>query len=553
MGLIRLLLLTSASILPAAERFDVIVYGGTSGGVAAAVHAARMGKHVALIHPGKHIGGLSSSGLGSTDTGVRKSIGGIAREFYRRVKEYYHSDRAWRQETRDEYLCSPERRAWRRDWDELMREPEWYYFEPHVAERIFDRMVAEAGVKTHRGERLDLRNGVKKSGPWITSIRMESGRVFEGTVFIDTSYEGDLMAKAGVSYTVGREADSDYGELFAGYRPMFARGGHQFRFNLSPYVVPEDASSGLLPGIEPYRIRKEGEGDRRIQAYNFRLVLTDVPSNRVPFTKPEGYDPRRYELFLRYLQAGVKAGQPVSVLGKIRHLMPNRKTDSNNHGAFSTDYVGANYDYPEGDYATRERIFREHVTYTKGLLWFVLSDPRVPAHAKEEIADLGWARDEFTDHDNFPRELYVREARRMIGSYVMTEHDCVGARRAQDSIGLGSYTIDSHVTHRYVDKHGHVRNEGTLGGSVPRPYPISYRAIVPRRQECTNLLVPVCLSATHVAASAGKSMGNCMATGHAAGLAAALAVRKGFPPRALDVRALQDALRQDGVDLERGA
>lgn len=546
----RIVLLFAAVFCANAEHFDIVVYGGTSGGVVAAVQAARMGKKVALIHTGRHLGGMTSGGLGSTDMGNRQAIGGIAREFYRRVKDYYTADSAWVQEKRSDFVSGPERKKLRADWDQLIQEPEWYLFEPHVAEQIYDRMVSEAGVEVYRGERLKWTGGVRKAGARILSIIMESGKTFEGEMFIDASYEGDLVAKAGVAYEVGRESQSEYGEVFAGYRPVFTRDGHQFQFDLDPYIREGKPSSGLLPGIEPPHEIPEGTGDKRIQAYNFRLVLTDVAANRVAFTKPERYDPHRYELLLRYMQAAERAHDPLWILGEITHLMPNRKSDSNNHGAFSTDLIGGNYAYPEGDYATRQRIYQDHVDYTKGLLWFVLSDPRVPEHARNEVSRWGWARDEFQDNGNFPHELYVREARRMLGEYVMTEHDATGERLAPDSVGLGSYPVDSHGTHRYVDAQGHVRNEGTLGGSVPRPYPISYGALAPKREQATNLLVPVCLSSSHAAYGSIRMEPVFMILGQSAATAAVLAMNGKTAVQDVSYVELRRRLLADGQVLD---
>ncbi len=526
--LVTLAILMALGVLThAAESADVVVYGGTSGGVIAAVQAGRMGKQVVLVEPSKHVGGLTSGGLGATDYGRKESIGGLSREFYQRVKKYYADPAKWH--------TSKPAGLWRYD----PTEQEMWYFEPHVAEKIYHDMLREAGVKVALGERLDLKQGVKQSGARITSIVMESGRELRGKVYIDATYEGDLMAKAGVSYHVGREANSVYGESVNGVQPATTKiGGADFFYKVDPYVKPGDPSSGLLHGIQPGPLPPRGSGDRGVQAYNFRLALTDVPTNKVEFERPADYDPAKYELMLRYLLldgsdkvfAHYPTPKPIEHPGlgydPNRVIMPNRKTDQNTKGAVSSDYVGMNWDYPDGDYATRERIYHEHESYHRGMLWFLANDPRVPAAYREPMRIWGLAKDEFTDNRNWPHQLYVREARRMIGEYVMTELDCRGDRVAPDSIGLASYGTDSHFIRRYVDADGWVQNEGHMGGRVPQPYPISYRALTPKRVQCENLLVPVCLSASHVAYGSIRMEPVYMILGQSAGAAGVLAINE---------------------------
>ncbi len=526
------------SILPAqggeGDRYDIVVYGGTSAGVAAAVQAARMGRSAVLIEPGRHIGGLSSGGLGMTDTGNRAAIGGISREFYRRIKAHYEQDSAWTRERRQDY------KFMRADDDALWR------FEPHVAEKTFNDMIREAKIPVALRERLDLRKGVTKEGPRIVSIVMESGRTFRGRIFIDATYEGDLMARAGVSYTVGREANSTYGETLNGVQTRRAV-HHQFLHPVDPYVKPGDPSSGLLPGVHGGHPGEEGQGDRRVQAYCFRMCLTDVPENRAPFPKPGGYDPMRYELFLRYILAGWR-----DVWGN-HQMMPNRKSDTNNHGAFSTDNIGMNYEYPDGDYATREKIIREHETYQKGLMWFLVNDPRVPDDLRAKVEKWGPARDEFTDNDNWPHQLYVREARRMISDYVHTELDCRRRRATPESVGMGSYNMDSHHVQRYVDENGHARNEGDIQVNPGGPYMISYRSIRPKPEECTNLLVPVCLSSSHIAYGSIRMEPVFMILGQSAATAAAIAVEEDIDVQKVDYGRLRRRLLRDGQVLETPA
>ena len=512
--------------------YDVVVYGGTSGGVAAAVSAARLGKSVILIEPGRHLGGLTSGGLGRTDIGNKQAIGGISREFYHRAYLYYRNEDAWKFEQRQDYEPGQE-------WD---AEETWWMFEPHVAEAIFQDMVTEARVPVVYGQRLDLENGVSKDGSRILAITMESGRVFRGRMFIDATYEGDLMAKAGVSYTVGRESNAEYGETLNGVQTRQAT-KHQFNHPVDPYVEPGDPSSGLLPGLHSGGPGMEGESDHRVQAYNFRMCLTDVPENRLPYPKPADYDPLRYELLLRYYEAGFDR---VPWLPK---MMPNRKTDTNNSGGFSTDDIGMNYDYPEADYAARENIIREHASYQQGLMWTLANHPRVPEKIREKVSRWGLARDEFVDNDNWPYQLYIREARRMVSDYVMTEQNCRGQRIAPDPVSFGAYNMDSHNTQRYVDHNGHARNEGDIQVRVS-PYPVSYRSIVPRAGECSNLLVPVCLSASHIAFGSIRMEPVFMILGQSAATAACLAIDDGVSVRELEYGKLGKQLLIDRQVLE---
>ncbi|MFA6561443.1 MAG: FAD-dependent oxidoreductase [Verrucomicrobiia bacterium] len=515
----------------AAETHDVVVYGGTSSGVIAAVQVARSGKTVVLIEPGRHLGGLSSGGLGATDIGVKKAIGGLAREFFHRVWQCYRNERSWKYGTCADYLALS---RGRQSWDQ---EQAWWMFEPYVAEKVFLEMIREVKVPVIYGERLDLKRGVVKQGRRIERIVMESGRSFAGKVFMDASYEGDLMAKAGVSYAVGREPNSRYTETLNGAQPHRQHERyyffHQFMKPVNAFVTPGNRESGLLPGVHHGGPGSEGEGDHRIQAYCFRTCLTDQPGNQAPITKPEGYNPLRYELLLRYYEAGFDK-IPVDPLARLGPnglspgvFLPNRKTDNNNIHAVSVDNTGMNYDYPDGDYATRERIIRDHVTYQQGLYWTLANNPRVPEALRREMRRWGLARDEFADNGHWPHQLYVREARRMISDCVVTEHNCLGQRPVPDPVGLGSYGMDSHNVQRYVDEQGNVRNEGnvqTEGNVALRPYPISYRSIVPKASQCANLLVPVCVSASHVAYGSIRMEPVFMVLGQSAALAAVEAI-----------------------------
>jgi hypothetical protein len=516
------------------DRYDIVIYGGTSAGVAAAVQASRMDKSVILIEPGKHLGGLTSGGLGRTDSGDKSVIGGISREFYQRLKKHYDNPGSWKQENPSDYEgYSPGNDA---VWG----------FEPHVAELTFERMLNEENIPVVRNERLDLKNGTVVADGKIISIRMESGLLITGRIFIDATYEGDLMAGAGVSYTVGRESNLTYGESLNGVQKAQAV-YHQFKDGVDPYIVPGDPSSGLLPGVHDGDPGREGQGDHRVQAYCFRMCLTDVEENRIPYPKPEGYEERQYELLLRNFEAG-EDGMPW-----LPGMMPNRKTDTNNRTGFSTDYIGMNYDYPEADYERRAEIIREHEVYQKGLMWTLAHNPRVPEHIRKEISRWGLAKDEFTDNGNWPHQLYIREARRMKGEYVVTENDCRRLIIVEDPVGLGSYQMDSHHCQRYVTPEGFVKNEGDVEVSPGGAYLISYRAIVPKREEIRNLLVPVCLSASHIAYGSIRMEPVFMILGQSAAAAASQALDDKTAVQDVDYRKLRQQLLKDKqiLDLPR--
>jgi hypothetical protein len=509
--------------------YDIVIYGGTAAGMASAVQVADMGKTVVLIEPGKHIGGLTSGGLGATDIGNKAAIGGLSREFYRRVARYYADDSAWKWQKRGEYRTRRERGNSKEMWT----------FEPHVAEKILRQMLAEKKIQVVFNERLDLKNGVKKTGTRIDAITMESGRTFRGKVFVDCTYEGDVMAKADVAYHVGREANKVYGETLNGVQVKNAV-HHQFSKPVDPYVKPGDPTSGLLPGVQAGGPGIDGAGDRKVQAYCFRMCTTDVPKNRAAWKKPKDYNPLRYELLLRNCEAG-DARNPWNPL-----FMPNRKTDTNNNFAISTDNIGKNFDYPDGDYATRERIFREHLSYQQGLMWTLANHPRVSAEMRAHFQNLGLAKDEFIETDNWPHQLYVREARRMISEYVMTQHNCQGRVEAKDAVGLAAYTMDSHNIQRYVDKNGHARNEGDVQVGGFSPFPISYRSIRPKKSECPNLLVPVCLSASHIAYGSIRMEPVFMVLAQSAATAASFAIDANIAVQDIDIAKLQKRLLADG-------
>lgn len=495
---------------------DVIIYGGTSAAVIAAVEVAQTGKKVIIVSPDIHLGGLSSGGLGFTDTGDKSTIGGLSREFYHRIWLHYNDSASWKWQKQSEYgnkgqgtvaIDGENRTMW--------------IFEPHVAEKVFEDFIKENNILVYRDEWLDRETGVVKQSGKIISMTTLSGKKFSGKVFIDATYEGDLLAAAGVSYHVGREGNEVYNEEWNGVQTGVYHHRHHFKVlnqPIDPYWVPGDPSSGLLPRISPDHPGVKGEGDHRVQAYCFRVCMTNHPENRISFPKPQGYDSTQYELLVRIFDAGWREW-----FAKFDDI-PNRKTDTNNHGPFSSDNIGMNYDYPEASYERRKEIIKEHETYQKGLLWFVANDPRVPTEIRTEMQKWGLAKDEFADNENWPRQLYIREARRMVGKFVMTENELLKRSPTPESVGMGSYTIDSHNIQRYVTEEGHVHNEGDIGVGLPEPYEIAYGALVPKKEECQNLFVPVCASTSHIAFGSIRMEPVFMILGQSAAVAACMAI-----------------------------
>jgi len=494
---------------PAKSAYDIVIYGGTSAGVIAAYTAKKLGKTVILIEPGRHLGGMSSGGLGLTDIGNKYAISGLALDFYRRVGTHYGKFEQW-------------------------------IFEPHVAEGIFQDYIKSAQVEVLYENRI---TGAIKKGNYIQSISLENSfntkapsNQIAGKVFLDCSYEGDLMAKAGVSYTVGREANSTYNETFNGVQ---LKNGHQLPQDIDPYRIPGDKSSGLLWGISESTLLPAGTGDKKVQAYNFRVCLTSNPNNQIPITKPKNYQPQRYELLLRQMEKRTwKSLQDVFIWSG----MPNSKTDINNRNGFSTDMIGMNWAYPDADYKQRAEIWNAHVDYTKGLLYFVGNDLRVPEHIRTEIKKWGYPKDEYIDNENWSHQLYVREARRMVGELVMTQHHCQGREKVNDGIGMAAYTMDSHNCDRLVVD-GTVKNEGNVEEGGFGPYPISYRAIIPKEQQAANLLVPVCLSASHIAYGSIRMEPVFMVLGQSAAVAAVEAINNRLAVQRVEVTKVQSALK----------
>ncbi len=531
------------SFLTAQSRYsaDVIIYGGTSAAITAAVQVKKMGKSVIVVSPDTHLGGLSSGGLGFTDTGNKEVIGGLSREFYHRLYEHYQQDNSWVWQKKGEYgnkgqgtpaIDGNNRTMW--------------IFEPHAAEKVFEDFVKEYSLTVHRNEWLDRSaKGISKKAGKIRSFRTLSGKLYSGKMFIDATYEGDLMAAAGVSYHVGREANSVYNEKWNGVQTEVFQHGHHFKAKISPYKIENDPSSGLLPEVSAEPAGAYGSGDKRIQAYCFRMCLSNHPDNRIPFAKPAGYDPARYELYARVFASGWR-----ETYDKFDPI-PNRKTDTNNHGPFSTDYIGKNYDYPEASYERRKAIIKDHELYQKGLMYFLQNDPRVPADVRDKMQQWGLPKDEFTDNGNWPHQLYIREARRMIGEFVMTEADALGKTKVPNPVGMGSYALDSHNAQRYVKADGYVQNEGDIGVHPDRPYSIAYGSILPKAKDCQNLLVPICVSSSHIAYGSIRMEPVFMILGQSAATAAVLSIENKVSPQQLPYEKLRTVLLKDQQVLER--
>jgi hypothetical protein len=520
--------------------YDVVIYGGTSAAVTAAVQLARMNKTVAIVMPEIHLGGMTSGGLGFTDTGNKAVIGGIAREFYQRVYNYYQQPDNWKWQKKEEYgnmgqgtpaIDGDNRTQW--------------IFEPHAAERIFEDLAGEYKIPVFRNQWLDREKGVETKKGKIISITTLDGNVYNAKVFIDATYEGDLMAAAGVNYSVGRESNAEYGETWNGVQTGAWHHGHHFgKMNISPYKIENDPNSGILPLISTDFAGRNGESDKRIQAYCFRMCLTDAEANRQPFEMPEGYAPERYELLVRILNKGWR-----QTFNKFDPV-PNRKTDVNNHGPFSFDHIGMNYDYPEASYQRRTEIIREHENYQKGLLYFYANDPRVPKEIRDKMNRWGWAKDEFIDNGNFPYQIYVREARRMNGEFVMTENEVLGKKAVQNPIGMGSYSMDSHNIQRYITAEGYVQNEGDIGVAPEKPYQIDMGAIMPLKSECRNLLVPVAVSSSHIAYGSIRMEPVFMILGQSAATIAGMAIDCNKDIHQLNYVNIKEVLLKDKQVLE---
>jgi len=552
-------LLVSAATLPAADSVqtgrapditpavmaDVCIYGSTPSGVMAAVQATRMGKSVVIVTPDKHLGGMSSSGLGFADTGNTAVIGGLAREFHQRIWQHYENSKAWNWQSREKYGNQGQGTRARDDAAKTM-----WVFEPNVAEKVFESFITEYKIPIYRDEWLDRTNGIQKSGATISQITTLSGKKFASKMLIDATYEADLMAAAGVEYQVGREAQSVYGEKWNGVQTGVLHHRHNFgmlKQPVSPYIVPDDSKSGVIWGVSAQSPGVFGAGDKKVQAYCYRLCLTDLPENRVPISKPAGYDASHYELLLRIFATGWR-----ETFNKFDPL-PNRKTDVNNHGPMGFDFIGGNYDYPEASYERRREIVRAHRNYQQGLLYFIANDPRVPSDVQRRMQKWGLPKDEFADNGCWPYQLYIREARRMKGTYVMTEQDILKQRATPDSVGMGSYTIDSHNVQRYITPEGHVQNEGDIGVATRGPYQFAYGSLVSRRGQADNLLVTSCPSCSHIAFGSIRMEPVLMILGQSAATAAALAIDEKIPVQDVSYEKLRARLLKDGQILEQSA
>ncbi|WP_084782038.1 FAD-dependent oxidoreductase [Bacillus niameyensis] len=488
---------------------DLIVYGATPAGITAAIQAKKMGLSVVIAEFSRNIGGITASGLGATDLGAKEAVGGLSREFYKRLGDYYGVEEQWT-------------------------------FEPKAAQYVFKTWLEENDIEVFY--RQHLKAVVTAEGE-IKELTMEDGTTYRGSYFIDASYEGDLLAKAGVSYTVGREANATYKEKYNGI--FFGTPHHMFERWVDPYVIEGEPDSGILPGItesSKETLGYQGQGDKRIQAYNFRICLTKDEENKISFPKPPKYDPERYILLLRYIEAGVWDAM------NLHTMLINGKTDLNNYGGFSTDHIGANYGWPEGSYEEREEIFQDHFNYNLGMLYFLANDERVPQYVRDEVSEWGLPKDEFLETGHWPHQLYIREVRRMVSDYVMTDHNCLGYTTVEDSIGLASYQMDSHHTRRVIID-GRSYNEGDV--EIPiSPYPISYRSIRPKMEDCKNLLVPVCISSSHIAFGSIRMEPVFMILGQSAGIAAALAHKNGSSVQEVEYTVLKSELLKVGQVLE---
>ncbi len=538
---------------------DVVIYGGSSAGITAAIQTARLGKSVVIIEPTNRLGGLTTGGLGQTDIGNKQVIGGISREFYRNIKRHYADSANWVWQLRSEYMDGGQTRS-KKDEDAM------WTFEPSAALKVYHDMIKDLDITIIYNQKLNRATGLSKEANAINSITMESGDTYYGKIFIDATYEGDLLAAAEISYTVGRESNSQYGESLNGVQAnefgttllgtvSHNSIHHNFIDGVDPYIVKGDPSSGLLPFIHEGGPGIDGQGDKEIQAYCFRMTLTDYSENRIPFKKPENYNELEYELLFRNYEAAEGPIEEMYSYGDplvpwINSAMPNRKTDTNNQKGYSTDFIGQNWDYPEASYEEREEIIERHRQYQQGLMWTLAYHPRIPKKVRDRVSQWGTCKDEYEREDGWQQQLYIREARRMISNYVMTQKNCEGIEMVHDPIGMAAYGMDSHHTNCYVNSEGYISNEGNVEAYVKAPFPISYRSIIPKKEECCNLLVPVCLSATHIAFGSIRMEPVFMVLGQSSAVIACLAIEEGKAVQDLEYNKVKTKLISLGQIIE---
>ena len=527
---------SSASAADTAD-VDICVYGGTSGAVAAAVQAVRMKKTVILVSPDRNLGGMTSGGLGWTDIGDERILGGLSHEFFNKLYNHYQKNEAWDIEKKSSYKNAGQGSPAMNHKAKTMS-----VFEPKVAEQAFNEWIKDNKIPVVKARLDRSKEGIVMDGKKIASIRIEGGRTIKAKVFVDATYEGDLMALAGVSYTIGREPNSKYDETISGIQT--GHNGNQLPRGIDPYVVKGDKSSGLLPGVNPDAGGENGTGDTRVQAYCYRMCLTNQPKNRVMIEKPEGYDEKDYEIVFRSIEAGQK-----NRFFKFSPL-PNHKTDSNNDSGASTDYIGMNYDYPEADYATRDKQAKAHENWQRGLVWTLQNHPRVPESIRKAHANWGLPKDEFPDNNHWAHALYVREARRMVSDYVVTQHTIADSSYVKRSIGMGAYTMDSHQVQRYVTPEGDVQNEGDVQDKIKGPYRIDYGSVIPKKEECENLLVTFCVSSSHMAFGSIRMEPVFMVLSQSAVTAGAMAIDQKIAVQDVPYDQLQKRLLADGQRLE---
>ena len=516
---------------------DICVYGGTSGAVAAAVQAVRMNKSVVLVSPDRNLGGMTSGGLGWTDIGDERILGGLSHEFFHKLYVHYQKDESWDIQKRSTYKNQGQGSPAMNHKAKTMS-----IFEPKVAEKAFNEWITENKIPVVKARLDRKKDSIVMDGKKISSIRIEDGRTIKAKVFVDATYEGDLMALAGVSYTIGREPNSKYNETISGIQA--GHKGNQLPRGIDPYVVKGDKSSGLLPGVNPDVGGENGTGDHRVQAYCYRMCLTNQPKNRVMIEKPEGYNEKDYEIVFRSIEAGQR-----NRFFKFSPL-PNHKTDSNNDSGASTDYIGMNYDYPEADYATRDKQAKAHENWQRGLVWTLQNHPRVPEGIRKAHADWGLPKDEFIDNNHWAHALYVREARRMVSDYVVTQHTIADSSYVKRSIGMGAYTMDSHQVQRYVTPEGDVQNEGDVQDKIKGPYRIDYGSVIPKKEECENLLVTFCVSSSHMAFGSIRMEPVFMVLSQSAVTAGAMAIDQKIAVQDVPYDQLQKRLLADGQRLE---